>query len=77
MFDVRFIHTERLNWELHAFLLEAGFPAADVAFVPELGRILPDGKGRTERQRWEHYYTPELKAEVRRRERWLFLLFPE
>jgi hypothetical protein len=76
MHPVRFLRTERLNEDLHAFLLETGFAPAEVAFVLEEGRILPAGAKRARTRPWPEYYTPATKALVRRRERLLFALFP-
>lgn len=77
MGDVRFLHTENLNEELHGFLLGCGYPEQALAFILELGKIVPEGSGRTDDQRWQDYYPPELKARVRARDRVLFELFPE
>jgi hypothetical protein len=77
MFPVHFLHTHRLNEGLHAFLLEMGYPPQEVEFVRGMGKILPGGKGRSAGQKWEKYYTPALKEDLRRRE-WLYLsLVPE
>jgi hypothetical protein len=77
MYDVRFLTTHRLRDGLHDALVDFGHAPADVAFVREMGRVLPGGKGRSAKQAWERYYTPALKAEVRERERLLFARFPE
>jgi hypothetical protein len=77
MFDVRFIRIHRLNTDLHAFLLGMGYRREDLDFILGLGKILPGGRGRKEGQKWEKYFTPELKAEVRRMEWFFFYLFPE
>jgi len=73
---VRFLRMERLNADLHAFLLEIGFPPADVAFVLGEGKILPAGPGRKRERPWQEYYTPELRRLLRDRERLLFAMFP-
>lgn len=78
MYPVRLLRTSHLNRDLHTLLLEVGYPEEAVSFVPSMQRVLPVGGGRSgEKQKWERYYTPELKAEVRERERLLFELFPE
>ncbi|MEJ7812545.1 MAG: hypothetical protein WKG32_19190 [Gemmatimonadaceae bacterium] len=77
MFDVRFVRTSRLNEELHDFLVRVGYPPEEVAFLRGDHKVLPQGKGRTAEQKWERYYTPELKQEVRRRERHLLAMRPE
>jgi hypothetical protein len=40
-----------------------------------LGKDL--GKGRTKEQKWEKYYTPELKVKIRQNEGVLFQIFLE
>lgn len=74
---VYYTFTHDLNRQLHAFLTEMGYPAEEIAFILEQGKIFPKEGGRSEDQKWEKYYTPELKAYVRHRERMLFELFPE
>jgi hypothetical protein len=73
---IHFVRTDGLREGLHAFLLDRGYRADDVAFIREMAKVLP-GKGRSDDQRWERYYTPELKDRVRRRERLLLDIFPE
>lgn len=75
-FDVTFIRTDRLQSDLTEFLLSKGYRAQEVAFIAELGRILPMDRGRSEGQRWEDYYTPELKHSIRQRDWPVFQLFP-
>lgn len=82
MFDVCFIRTSRLNRELSDFLVGVGYEAADVRFVEDLKRVVPDGAGLAFRDgsdstAWTSYYTPELEATVRARERLIFTLFPD
>ncbi|HEV7904553.1 MAG TPA: hypothetical protein VGO96_11985 [Pyrinomonadaceae bacterium] len=79
MFDLHFIRTDELNRGLYDFLLRMNYGHEDIAFILELGRILPQGRGRSDggQKSWERYYTPELKREVRHQERFLFALFPE
>ncbi len=77
MFPVRFTFSDSLNGELHAFLLEIGHAPEDIAFILDAERIYPAEGGRALEDRWESYYTPELKRLVRTRERLLFQLFPQ
>ena len=77
MYPVHFMHTDRLNDDLHAYLLGIGYPPSAVAFVRSVPKIFPLEGGRTEEQAWPRYYTPELKRLVRERERLLFAMFPE
>lgn len=74
--DLHFVRTDRVREGLHAFLLERGYRPGDVRFILEMGKVLP-GRGRSDDQRWERYYTPALKDHVRRRERLLLELFPD
>jgi hypothetical protein len=76
MYDVCFIRMHRLNEELHQFLLRVGYDPAEVDFVRGLGKICPQGTAR-ESHDWQRYYTPELKRQVRYRDRLLFAIFPE
>jgi hypothetical protein len=39
--------------------------------------VLPQGRGRDKDQKWEKYYSPELKKLVRQKDWLLFELFPE
>ena len=77
MHDLHFLRTDDLNRGLHQFLAGNGYEEADISFIPEMGRVLPQGKGRRPEQKWERYYSPELKQWVREREWALFALFPE
>ena len=78
LFPVRFLQTERLNDDLHRALLDAGLDAGRVAFVREHDRVLPEHAAARDRRRdWRTYYTPELRAHVRRNDALLFRLFPE
>jgi hypothetical protein len=77
LYDVHFLRTERLNQGLYDFLLGMGYDPQDLQFILEMGHVLPGGKGRSQDQKWEKYYTPELKEYVRQKERFLFTHFPE
>lgn len=77
MFRLHFIRTDQLNRGLYDFLSQMGYEHDDISFILDAGKILPQGKGRSASQAWERYYTPELKELVRRKERFLFRLFPE
>lgn len=77
MFPVKFIFTHQLNQQLHDFLLTQGYPVESIEFIITKKKVLPQGKGRTKEQAWEKYYTPELMALVRKKDWFLFNLFPE
>jgi hypothetical protein len=77
MYDVHYLRTGRLNADLHEFLLGAGYDPADIAFVAEMARVLPGGKGRSAEQAWQTYYTPALREKVRQKESMLLAMFPE
>lgn len=77
MFPVEFIFTHKLNQQLHDFLLAQGYPQKSIDFIQTKDKVLPQGKGRTKNQKWEKYYTPELMDLVRKKDWFLFDLFPE
>lgn len=77
MFPVTFTFSEDLNRGLHAFLLERGHAPEALAFILDAEKIYPAEGGRAPEDRWETYYTPELKRLVRTRERLIFSLFPQ
>ena len=66
---------EDLVAELRIFLAEIGFSAERTGFLQRLPR--QNAAHRRQGRSWTDYYTDELKALVRRKERMLFLLFPE
>ena len=70
--DVRYLCCERLNLDLHEFLLRLGYPRADTAFIPPAEKINASG-----RDVGESYWTPEMKAQIRERECLLFALMRE
>jgi hypothetical protein len=73
--DVRFLRFERLTEDLLEYLLEVGFSERSLDFVGQLPRInaADSRRGRT----WRDYFTPELEAAYRSRERLLFRLAEE
>ncbi len=77
MFPTQFIFTHKLNQQLYEFLLQCGYPKESIEFILKKEKVLPQGKGRTNEQQWEKYYTPELKELVRKKDWFLFELFPE
>lgn len=77
MFPVHFIFTHKLNSQLHDFLLQQGYAEENIAFIISKKKVLPQGKGRSKSQHWRKYYTPELQQLVRKKDWFLFALFPE
>lgn len=75
--NIHYTFTHDLNRGLYQFLRKLDFPHEEIAFILEHNKVLPRKGGRREDQTWEKYYTPELKAFVRHRERVLFDMFPE
>lgn len=75
-FPVRLLRTEQLNRDLHAALSDIGYCPSQIAFILDAPRILPP-YAKPRPRTWESYYTPELRALVRHRERLLFRYFPE
>jgi hypothetical protein len=71
------LFTDNLNRGLYDFLRDiGGYAESEIAFILDQGKILPRGSTRKDEQRWESYYTPQLKAWVRHRERVLLALYP-
>jgi len=72
---VRFLHLEDLAAELRRFLAEVGHSPEKTAFIQELppANVAQRRQGRP----WSAYCTPELRKLIRRKERMLFMLFPE
>lgn len=77
MYDVHFLPVERLNDAFHELLLGFGHAPEDIAFVRSAEKVFPAEGGRELDDRWQDYYTPEIRDTVRTRERLLFELFPQ
>ncbi|GAG45752.1 unnamed protein product, partial [marine sediment metagenome] len=77
MYDVHFLHVERLNRDLYEFLLKRGYPEQEVRFILKEQKVWPAGSTRRQHEKWQDFYTPRMKKLVRTRERLLFRLFPE
>jgi hypothetical protein len=77
MYDVRFLPVERLNQSLYELLLGFGHSPEEIAFVRSAQKVFPVEGGRDLEDRWQDYYTPEIRDTVRTRERLLFELFPQ
>lgn len=77
MFDVRFVMTHDLNQQLRDRLLEFGYDAEDLDFISSLGRILPEGRGRSEDQGWQAYYDQDLMLRISQIDWPALEIFPE
>jgi len=75
--NIIFLRTENLNGDLYRALLSLGYDEEDIAFILNEEKILPDSGRRRADQDWKKYYNPELLNYVKRKERFLFKLFPE
>lgn len=75
--DIYFLKTHHLNRDLYDYLLSQGLPENRLTFILEKERVLPLGKGRSREQKWQKYYTKELKELVLQKDHILFFLFPE
>ena len=71
------LRTNQLNQDLYDFLLKTGFSESNLDYILTTPKIMPREGGRSSEQKWEKYYTPELKSYIRERESLLFALFPE
>jgi hypothetical protein len=72
-----FLDQTNLNQNLHRFLCEMGYAKPEIDFVLNSGKILPPTSKRPADNKWETYYTPELKSWIRQREELIFRLFPQ
>ena len=74
--EVTFLHQERLNEELHDFLVKSGYPEEDVAFVLQARpvNVTPSKAGKMD---LAAHYSGALARQVIQQERVLFDLFPE
>ena len=84
MYPVTFLKTNRLNRDLHDFLVGMGFSSDELSFILQAPKIRPPGHPQWDLSRdwsadrsWSDYYTPALRQLVRIRERLLFEIFPE
>lgn len=77
MYPVRFLQVERLNESLYELLVEFGHSPAAIGFIRTAEKIFPVEGGRAPGDRWQGYYTPEIRQFIRTRERLLFDLFPQ
>lgn len=68
---IRYLHTENLNEELYAYLLELGYPKHHIAFITGMSK-----KNVSERTR-NQYLTSEQIAHIHWSERFFYQLFPE
>lgn len=75
--NINFLLTHNLNTRLYDFLKEMGFEEDKIKFIIKKEKVLPLGKGRTKEQKWEKYYTEDLKQLILNKDRLLFELFPE
>ena len=77
MFDVLFLHMHRLNQDLHRFLLTQHYRPEDLRFILQKPRELPLGRGRSDDQPWQAYYSPELLHRSRELDGTLLAMFPD
>jgi hypothetical protein len=73
--EIRFLHTENLRRELRDFLVSVGFLPEETEFIESLPRKNVAASRRN--RPWAEYYDDERMRAIRRKERMLFLLFPE
>lgn len=77
MFKTHFLRTDHLNQDLYNFLLSIGWDKDQILFILDLPKHYPKEGGRSAEQKWEKYYTPELKSTIKQKERLIFEIFPE
>lgn len=74
--EIVFLHQERLNEELYAFLEGCGYPASRIDFIRQAApvNVTPRQQGE---QEVEAFYSQAMIDKILRRDRLLFDLFPE
>ena len=77
LFDVDFVMTHDLSRQLRDRLLLLGYEAEDLDFICSLGRILPEGRGRSEDQAWHSYYDQDLVLRINQIDWPVLAIFPE
>ena len=75
--ETHFITTCNLNRGLHVFLASMGYPEEELAFILEMERVNPTAHRKASSRTWGDYFTPEMSAMIRRKDRLLFGLFPQ
>jgi hypothetical protein len=77
---VHFLRTHCINQDLYNFLGRLGCAHEEIQHILKQGKILPplaDPGFHRRKEKWQHYYTSELKQFVRQHDDILFRLFPE
>ena len=77
MYPVEFIFTHKLNQQLYESLVRMDYPRNKIEFILKKEKVLPQGKGRSAKQDWRQYYTNDLFDLVRKKDGFLFSIFPE
>ena len=73
--NITFLHTENLNQELYDFLRKHNHSEKELRFILENAKI--NVTNSRKKKEWETYFSPEMKAKIRHRDRMWFMLFPE
>jgi hypothetical protein len=76
VFDVEFVFMHDLPRQLDRRLRRYGYAPRDLRFIRSLGRVLPEGRGRTDDQDWRSYYDEHLLSRVREADWLAFGMFP-
>lgn len=74
--DIVFLDTANLNTELSDYLLSMGYDKNQIRFILSKKKISPRNQ-RQYNETWDRFYSPQLTEEIRRRDRFLFSLFPQ
>ncbi len=76
MYDVHFLKTHSLNQDLYTYLAGCGFSHEELAFILTKEKISPRNN-RSQSETWPTFYTDDMIASVRQRDRIIFALFPQ
>jgi hypothetical protein len=77
LYPVHFLPFEDLNGGLYEWLRQIGHPPEAIEFIKTAAKVFPAEGGRPPEDRWQSYYTPEVRDFIRTRERLLFEVFPQ
>lgn len=74
--EAHYLYTDQLNQTLYDFLRQMDYRPGEIEFILSEGRIMPKEGGRRPDQKWEKYYTPDLRRIIRDAEWVMFEMFP-
>lgn len=77
LFAVDFLTTSGLNRQLYNYFRQLDYAPSDLDFILQKEKVLPQGKGRSKDQKWQKYYSDELRQLIWEKDAPLFRLIPQ